>query len=185
MTVALELDRGARRRGIRSVFVPTGQTGIAIAGWGISVDAVAADFLAGASEHLVIEAVERGADLVVVEGQGSLLHPAYAGVTLGLLHGAAPHDLVLCHRAGQTVVDGDPRFPIPPLADVADLYARAGLLARRPSVRAIALNTRGLDDGAARAAVAAAEEATGIPATDPVRFGVERLLDVLEAARGA
>jgi uncharacterized NAD-dependent epimerase/dehydratase family protein len=181
MTVALELDREARRRGISSAFVPTGQTGIAIAGWGISVDAVVADFIAGASERLVIEAVERGADFVVVEGQGSLLHPAYAGVTLGLLHGSAPHDLVLCHRAGQTAVDGDERFAIPPLMEVADLYERVALLARRPRVRAIALNTRGLDDAGARAAVDAAEAATGLPATDPVRFGAGRLLDALVA----
>jgi len=185
MTVALELDREARRRGLRSAFVPTGQTGIAIAGWGISVDAVVADFIAGASERLVVDGIERGADFLVVEGQGSLLHPAYAGVTLGLLHGSAPHDLVLCHRAGQTAVDGDERFPIPPLREVGDLYERVGLLARPPRVRAIALNTRGLDDAAAQSAVDAAEAATGLPTTDPVRFGAGRLLDALvSAAKG-
>ncbi|HJX75885.1 MAG TPA: DUF1611 domain-containing protein, partial [Gaiella sp.] len=102
MTVALELDRAARARGIASVFVPTGQTGIAIAGWGISVDAVVADFLAGATERLVVEGHRRGGDLLWVEGQGSLVHPAYSGVTLGLFHGSAPHALVLCHRAGTT-----------------------------------------------------------------------------------
>src|SRR4029453_4708598 len=82
MTVALELDAEARRRGIASRFVPTGQTGIAIAGWGIAVDAVVADFIAGASERLVLEGVERGGELLWVEGQGSLTHPAYSGVTL-------------------------------------------------------------------------------------------------------
>ena len=116
MTVALELDAAARRRGIKSEFVPTGQTGIAIAGWGISIDAVVADFIAGASERLVLEGVARGGELLLVEGQGSLLHPAYSGVTLGLIHGSAPHAFVLCHMAGQDVIDDDARFPIPSLA---------------------------------------------------------------------
>ena len=92
MTVSLELDLEARRRGLRSVFVPTGQTGMAIAGWGIAVDAVVSDFLAGAAERLVVEGAERGGELLWVEGQGSLMHPVYSGVTLGLYHGsvAAP-----------------------------------------------------------------------------------------------
>ena len=101
MTVSLELDREARARGIASRFVPTGQTGIAIAGWGISVDAVVADFIAGAAERLVVEGSERGGDLLLVEGQGSISHPAYSGVTLGLIHGSAPHAFVLCHMAGR------------------------------------------------------------------------------------
>ena len=100
-TVALELDLEARRRGLPSVFVPTGQTGIAIAGWGIAVDAVVSDFLAGAAERLVVEGHRRGGELLFVEGQGSLAHPAYSGVTLGLIHGSAPHVFVLCHKAGR------------------------------------------------------------------------------------
>jgi uncharacterized NAD-dependent epimerase/dehydratase family protein len=179
MTVSLELDAETRRRGIRSEFVPTGQTGIAIAGWGISVDAVVADFLAGASEQLVLEGIERGGELLWVEGQGSLLHPAYSGVTLGLLHGSAPHALVLCHQAGQEAVDGDERFPIPPLAEVVELYERSALIARPAKVVAVALNTRDLDDDAARAAVAAAEHDTGLPASDPVRFGASLLTDAV------
>jgi uncharacterized NAD-dependent epimerase/dehydratase family protein len=181
MTVSLELDADARSRGVRSEFVPTGQTGIAIAGWGISVDAVVADFLAGASEQLVLEGIERGGELLWVEGQGSLLHPAYSGVTLGLLHGSAPHALVLCHRAGQAFVEGDERFPIPPLSELVDLYERSSLIARPARVVAIALNTRGLDDEGARAAVAAAEDDTGVPASDPVRFGASRLTDAVLA----
>ena len=111
-TVAVELDLEARRRGLRSVFVPTGQTGIAIAGWGIAVDAVVSDFLAGAAERLVVEGAARGGDLLFVEGQGSLVHPLYSGVTLGLVHGAAPHAFVLCHRAGTTEIEGCPGHPI-------------------------------------------------------------------------
>ena len=179
MTVALELDREAKRRGIRSEFVPTGQTGIAIAGWGISVDAVIADFIAGAAEQLVVEGVTRGGELLFVEGQGSLLHPAYSGVTLGLIHGAAPHAYVLCHMVGETIVDGDGRFPIPPLAELVSLHERLSLLARPARVLAVALNTRSLDHEEARRAVAAAEAETGLPADDPVRFGASKLLDAL------
>jgi D-glutamate N-acetyltransferase len=180
MTVCLELDREARRRGIRSEFVPTGQTGIAIAGWGLSVDAVVSDFVAGAAERLVLEGVERGGEVLFVEGQGSLLHPAYSGVTLGLIHGSAPHGYVLCHMAGQTVVDDDERFPMPPLADLVGLHERMSLLARPARVHGIALNTRLQDDRTARASIAAAEEETGLPADDPVRFGAGKLLDALE-----
>ena len=188
MTVSLELDREARRRGIASEFVPTGQTGIAIAGWGMSVDAVVSDFIAGAAEQLVLEGVGRGGELLFVEGQGSLLHPAYSGVTLGLIHGSAPHAYVLCHQAGQTVVDENEAFPMPPLADLVELHEQMSLLARPAAVLAIALNTRDLDEGAARAAVREAEAETGLPADDPVRFGAAKLVDallpVLEAPAG-
>ena len=179
MTVALELDREAKRRGVKSQFVPTGQTGIAIAGWGISVDAVVADFIAGAAERLVVEGHERGGDLLLVEGQGSLLHPQYSGVTLGLYHGSAPHLLVLCHIAGQRYVNDDERYPIPPLSDVVELHERIALLARPAKVVCIALNTRELDEAAARAAVDAAQRETGLPAGDPVRFGAAPLVDAL------
>jgi uncharacterized NAD-dependent epimerase/dehydratase family protein len=179
MTVALELDREARRRGIRSEFVPTGQTGIAIAGWGISVDAVVADFIAGAAEQLVVEGVARGGDVLFVEGQGSLLHPAYSGVTLGLMHGSAPHGYVLCHMASETIVDGDDRFPIPPLSRVIALHEEISLLPRRARVHAIALNTRELDEAAARGAIEEAERETGLPADDPVRYGAAKLVDAL------
>jgi D-glutamate N-acetyltransferase len=179
MTVALELDREARRRGVSSRFVPTGQTGIAIAGWGISVDAVIADFIAGAAERLVVEGHRRGGELLIVEGQGSLLHPQYSGVTLGLFHGSAPHLLVLCHVAGQRFVNEDERFPIPPLSELAELHERSSLLARPSRVACIALNTRGLDEEEARRAIGAAEDDAGLPADDPVRFGAGRLTETL------
>ncbi len=180
MTVSLELDREAQRRGWRSEFVPTGQTGIAIAGWGISVDAVVADFIAGAAEQLVLEGVERGGEVLFVEGQGSLLHPGYSGVTLGLIHGAAPHAYVLCHKAGERYVDENERYPIPPLSALADLHERISLLARPARVRAVALNTRDLDEAAARRAIEETEAETGLPTDDPVRFGAGRLVDALE-----
>jgi uncharacterized NAD-dependent epimerase/dehydratase family protein len=178
MTMALELDLEARRRGIRSVFVPTGQTGIAIAGWGISVDAVVADFIAGAAERLVVEGAARGGELLWVEGQGAILHPVYSGVTLGLYHGSVPHLLLLCHEAGRTEIEGvgGGPHPIPPLRELVELHERLALPARPARVAAVALNTRSLDEAAARAAIAAAEDETGLPADDPVRFGAGKLL---------
>ncbi len=186
MTVSLELDLEARRRGERSIFVPTGQTGIAIAGWGIAVDAVVADFIAGASERLVVEGAERGGELLWVEGQGSLVHPVYSGVTLGLYHGSAPHLLVLCHEAGRTEIEGagGGPHPIPPLRELVDLHERMALPARPARVAAVALNTRALGEEEARAAIAAAAAETGLPADDPVRFGAGRLVEAVLAARG-
>ncbi len=177
-TVAVELDRAARERGLASVFVPTGQTGIMIEGWGIAVDAVISDFLAGAGERLVVEGAKRG-DLLFVEGQGSIVHPQFSGVTLGLYHGSAPHALVLVHRAGDTEIEGVPGHPIPPLPELIDLYERLALPVRPARVVAVALNTGRLDEEAARAAVAAARAETELPADDPVRFGPGRLLDAV------
>jgi uncharacterized NAD-dependent epimerase/dehydratase family protein len=182
MTVSLELDRVARERGHPSVFVPTGQTGIAIAGWGIAVDAVVADFVSGAAEQLVVEGRRRGGELLWVEGQGSLVHPCYSGVTLGLYHGAVPHALVLCHRAGATEVEGSPGHPIPPLRELVELYQRMALPRRPSRVVALALNTVGMDDGTARRAIEAASDETGLPAADPVREGADGLLDAVLAA---
>ena len=179
MTAICELDLEARRRGLRSVFVPTGQTGVAIAGWGISVDAVVSDFLAGAAERLVVEGGKRG-DLLWVEGQGAILHPIYSGVTVGLMHGSAPHLYVLCHEVGRTVVEGDPtESPILSLSELVDLHERMSLKLRPAKVAAIALNTSTVSENEAREAIAAAEEETGLPADDPVRFGAERLLDAV------
>jgi D-glutamate N-acetyltransferase len=182
MTVSLELDRAARARGLASRFVPTGQTGIAIAGWGISVDAVVSDFIAGATERLLVEGHERGGELLMVEGQGALLHPAYSGVTLGLVHGSAPHAFVLCHLAGQTEIEGYPGHLLRSLPDLIELHESISLPARQATVAAIALNTRELDEDEARDAVAAAARETGLVVDDPVRFGADRLLDAVLAA---
>ena len=178
-TVALELDLEARRRGLPSVFVPTGQTGIAIAGWGIAVDAVVSDFLAGAAERLVVEGRRRGGELLFVEGQGSLAHPAYSGVTLGLIHGSAPHVFVLCHKAGATEVEGYPGYPLPSLPELVELHERIALPLRPARVACVALNTAELDEPAARAAIEQTAEETGLPADDPVRFGAGRLLEAV------
>jgi uncharacterized NAD-dependent epimerase/dehydratase family protein len=179
-TVAVELDLEARRRGLASVFVPTGQTGIAIAGWGIAIDAVVADFLAGAAERLVVEGARRGGEVLFVEGQGSIVHPLYSGVTLGLLHGSAPHLLVLCHLAGTTEIEGCPGHPIPPLSALVELYERSSLPRRPAQVACLALNTSQIEhEDAALAEIAAVAAETGLPTDDPVRFGSEALLGVL------
>jgi uncharacterized NAD-dependent epimerase/dehydratase family protein len=181
MTVSLELDREARSRGLRSIFVPTGQTGIAIAGWGIAVDAVVSDFIAGAAERLVVEGSERGGELLWVEGQGAILHPVYSGVTLGLYHGSVPHLLVLCHEAGATEIEGagGGPHPIPPLRELVELHERLALPVRPAKVIAVALNTRRLSEDDARTALAAATSETGLPADDPVRFGAARLVNAV------
>ncbi|HEV3479591.1 MAG TPA: NAD-dependent epimerase/dehydratase family protein, partial [Gaiellaceae bacterium] len=176
-TVAVELDLAARRRGLPSVFVPTGQTGIAIAGWGIAVDAVVADFLAGAAERLVVEGGRRGGELLWVEGQGSLVHPAYSGVTMGLMHGAAPHAYVLVHKARATHTEGYPDHPLPPLPELIELHERASLPLRRAKVVAVALHTGALAEGEARAEIERVAAETGLPSADPVRFGADGLLD--------
>jgi D-glutamate N-acetyltransferase len=181
-TVAVELDREARNRGLDSVFVPTGQTGIAIAGWGIAVDAVVSDFIAGAAERLVVEGARRGGKLLFVEGQGSLVHPLYSGVTLGLVHGSVPHAFVLCHAAGATEIEGSPGHPIPPLTELIELHERISLPARKATVVCIAVNTAAIaSDEDARAAIQEIGQETGLPADDPVRFGAQHLLDALLA----
>jgi uncharacterized NAD-dependent epimerase/dehydratase family protein len=178
-TVAVELDLAARERGLKSVFVPTGQTGIAIAGWGIAVDAVVADFLAGAAERLVVEGAARGGELLWVEGQGSLAHPAYSGVTMGLIHGSAPHAFVLVHKARAMHVEGYPDHPLPELTDLIELHERSSLALRSARVAAIALHTGELDEEDARIEIARVRAETGLPTDDPVRFGAAKLLDAV------
>ncbi len=185
MTVCLELDRAARERGLDSAFIPTGQTGIAIAGWGIAVDEVVSDYVAGASEQLVLEGRRRAGSgaLLWVEGQGSINHPSYSGVTLGLLHGSAPHALILVHEPGRTHLDMPDGPPIPPLPQLIEDYERMARYVRPARVVAVSLKTNLLTPDEAAAAVRATEAETGLPADDPVRHGGGKLLDAVLAAR--
>jgi uncharacterized NAD-dependent epimerase/dehydratase family protein len=176
--VTVELDAAARARGMSSVYVPTGQTGVAIAGWGIAVDHVLSDYVSGAAERLVDEGSTRG-DLLFVEGQGSLFHPAYSAVTLGLLHGCSPDLLVLAHRAGTTHFEGYPDVPLPSLPELIEAYELICRPLRPARVAAVALNTSRLGEDEAREAIARTEEETGRPADDLVRFGADRVLDAL------
>ena len=182
MTAALEIVAALRRAGERAEFVATGQTGIAIAGSGIAVDAVVADFIAGAAELMVCDAADR-ADWVVVEGQGSLTHPGFSGVTLGLLHGTAPDVMVLCHEWMRQSVKGyDDRQPLRTLREYVRIYEEAASWRRPPGypparVLAVAVNTGSLNipsgntDAMAQKTIASIASETGLPTADPVREG--------------
>jgi uncharacterized NAD-dependent epimerase/dehydratase family protein len=184
MTAALEMVAAARRMGLSAAFVATGQTGIMLSGAGIAVDRVIGDFMAGAIEDLVLAAAE-GADWVFVEGQGSLLHPGYSGVTLALLHGSTPDALILVHPPSRQEISGY-SLAIPPLDRLVAIYEEAASWIRPAPVVGIALNTRDLDADETRAAIEAAESLTGLPAVDPVKCGGERLVAaVFQALTGS
>ncbi|MBA2669166.1 MAG: DUF1611 domain-containing protein [Gemmatimonadetes bacterium] len=178
MTAALQIRAALTAEGLSVGFVATGQTGILIEGRGIAVDAVKADFIGGAAEQLVLEAAE-GNDVVLVEGQGSLVHPGYAGVTLGLLHGAMPDAMILCHQPSRLFVNGGVGpsgwMCLPSLSDAIRINESAIAPLRRTRVIGISLNTFDLSEDEALAAIAAAESETGLPATDPVRFSAAPL----------
>ena len=127
----------------------------------------------------MVEGHQRGGELLFVEGQGSLVHPAYSGVTLGLIHGSAPHVFVLCHKAGAEEIEGYPGHPLPSLPELIELHERIALPMRRARVACVALNTAHLNEDEARGAIVAAAEETGLPADDPVRFGAGPLLDAI------
>jgi uncharacterized NAD-dependent epimerase/dehydratase family protein len=178
MTTSCELVRAARDRGIDAAMVPTGQTGILVSGWGVAVDRSVADFAAGAVERLV-RAAAADHDLLVVEGQGSLAHPAYSGVTTSILHGAMPAALVLCHAAGREAVHGYESFTLPPAGELADLYESLAAPVAPAGVVAGSLATHELDADAAETAVADYADALGVPAADPVRDGADALVDAV------
>jgi uncharacterized NAD-dependent epimerase/dehydratase family protein len=180
MTASLEIERAAREAGVGAEFVATGQTGIIIAGWGICVDAVVSDFVAGASEQLVLEAARRGPELILVEGQGSLGHPAYSGVTLGLLHGSCPDCLILCAAdPHEEVFAGVPR---PSPAHVARLYEEVAALVKPAPVVAVSVNTSGLEEAEAREFVAQVADETGVPAADPFHDSAAPILEAVMQA---
>jgi uncharacterized NAD-dependent epimerase/dehydratase family protein len=185
MTAQLQLTKKLNDRGIRTRFVPTGQTGIMIEGWGIAVDAVVADFIAGAAEWLTVEG-SKNADVVLVEGQGSINHPGYSGVTLGLLHGSCPDAMILCHQSTREYI-GDYReaawLRIPPLTEYIRLYESTGAAVHPTRVIGISLNTYDLSDVEARRACDQAQRDTGLPATDPVRFDPSPLVNAIAEER--
>ncbi len=179
MSAGLEIHREALARGIRSEFVATGQIGMVITGGGVPLDAVKVDYACGAMEAAVLQ--RASAELIVVEGQGSLAHPGSTSA-LPLLRGSAPTDLVLCHRAGQATLGKLPRIPIPPLRRLIRLYEDLGEACGtfpRPHTGGIALNTAHLSREEAEAAIAALAEETGMIVADPVRFGAGPLVDAL------
>ena len=178
MTTTMELTAAAERAGIDARVIPTGQTGIMIEGWGNPVDRVVSDFTAGAVEQMV-QAVGDDHDLLIVEGQGSIVHPAYSAVTCGILHGAAPDALVLCHEAGREAVHGYESFELPPVAEYVDLYESLSAPVADAPVVAGSLNTAHLGSEAAREAVDGYADALDAPASDPIRFGCDELIEAI------
>ncbi len=178
MVVSLELVRELRDRGCEAEMVATGQTGVLIEGSGVCIDAVLSDFIAGAAESLVCE---RGdSELVVVEGQGSILHPSFSGVAVGLMHGVMPDSMILCHAVGRTSFRGT-NMAIPPLEEVIALYEALMKPLHPSKVVGLALNCHGLSDKQAKQRVREVQREVQLPTTDCVRFGAGVLADAVTA----
>ena len=180
-TTAIELALAGQEAGRSTEFVATGQTGILIAGKGIAVDRVISDFLPGAAERLVCD-TDASTEIAIVEGQGSLCHPAYSAVTLGLLHGCCPEVLVLCHQAGREAIEEPPYTALPPLAELAALYESVAALVRPAKVACVSVNCSGLSEREAAAELARVEDDTGLPAGDVLKGGARKLWDAVAAA---
>ena len=178
MFTALSIEKEMKARGLKADFRATGQTGIFIAGEGVSIDAVVSDFVAGAVEELSPENEPDHWDLV--EGQGSLFHASYAGVTLGLIHGAQAHRLVLCHQPNRPHMRGLPDYPLPSLSEAISLCELTGRLTN-PECRVVGLsiNTSEMSEAEGRDALQAAEDEAGLPAVDAFKDGAGRLVDLL------
>ncbi len=179
MLVSLEISRGLSRRGLDAQFVATGQTGIMIAGAGLPIDCVVADFVSGAAEQLVVDNQQH--QIVVIEGQGSLVHPAYSAVTLGLLHGVQPHGLVFVLEASRTQVGGMEHVTLPSIAKQIELFETMGSIYQPCKTIAVAMNGSKLPPEQAREVAQAIEQQLGLPVVDVVRDGPDRMLDVCEA----
>ncbi len=179
---ALAIEKEMRSRGIDADFRATGQTGIFISGRGVAVDSVVSDFVSGAAEWLSPAAAPSHWD--VIEGQGSLFHPAYAGVTLGLIHGSQPDAMVLCHDLARTGIADYPGYAIPPYENAFEAYLAAARLTN-PQARfaGVSLNTSHLDATAAERAIAEVSKVLPLPCCDPIRQGVAPIVDQILAAR--
>ena len=178
MFATLAIEKEMKDRGMKVDFRATGQTGIFIAGSGVSVDAVVADFISGATETLCPDNDDDHWD--IIEGQGSLFHPSYAGVTLGLIHGSQPDAMVLCHEAGRNNIKGVVGFPLPDIETAIFAYEyHARLTNKTAKVIGICINTNSLGDAEYQAYLKAVEDKSGLPTVDPVRTGVGKIVDVM------
>lgn len=177
--VALEMTRALQKLGKDAAFIATGQTGVFLAGQGIALDRVIGDFISGAAERLVLE--NAGHDYLLIEGQGAISHPLYAGVTLGMLHGFAPQALILVHEYGRKMMRGSKDTPVLPPEKLIPLYEAVAAPVFPTKVVGIALNLRVLDDAAARREVEKVTAATGLPTTDVIKFGAAPLVDAVLA----
>ncbi|MEQ6249190.1 N-acetyltransferase DgcN [Sulfitobacter sp. HNIBRBA3233] len=180
MYTALALDAAMKERGLKSSFRATGQTGILITGEGVPLDAVIADFMAGSIEYLTPDNDDDHWD--IIEGQGSLFHVSYSGVTLALIHGGQPDALILCHEPTRSHMRGLPDYTPPSLEAVRDVALTLARVANPAcEVVGVSVNTQHMSDADARAYLAKVEEEMGLPAVDPFRHGAERLAEALEA----
>lgn len=174
---ALEIERELRKRGKNATFIATGQTGILITGKGIAMDHVISDFVSGAAEKLILENADF--DYLVIEGQGSVVHPLYSGVTVSMLHGFAPQALILCHQPDRKIVRGTPDTPVPSLQLMRNLVERLAAPVFPATVVGISLNLASFSDEQAGAEIGRVESELGLPATDVIRFGAEKLVDAI------
>jgi uncharacterized NAD-dependent epimerase/dehydratase family protein len=180
MYTALCMDREMRARGLKSTFRATGQTGILITGDGVPLDAVIADFMAGAVEWLTPDNDPDHWDLI--EGQGSLFHISYSGVTLALIHGGQPDALVICHEPTRKHMRGLPDYTLPSIEAVRDMALALARVANPACVAiGVSINTQAMDEAAARSYLAEVADRTGLPTTDPFRFGAGPLVDAMMA----
>lgn len=179
MLVAMELTNAMKDRGFRSKFIATGQTGIMVEGDGCPIDCVVADFLSGAVEKMIL--AHQHNDMLFIEGQGSISHPRYSAVTLGLLHGCMPHGMVLCHEVGREKVYGMDHVELKSLAVMRDAYEKMANLQYPSKVIGIAMNSRKVTSDAAEAEREKLRAEFGLPVCDVVRHGPDELLDAVEA----
>jgi uncharacterized NAD-dependent epimerase/dehydratase family protein len=177
MTTVLEVHKDLERRGFKSDFVATGQTGMLIRGRGVAVDSLIGDYIAGAIELEVDRSAAEGYEYILVEGQGALTHIGYSGVTLGLMHGTMPDAMILCHQP--TRLKDDYGLTLPDLKSVIQIHEAVVRFFRETKVIAIGLNSIGLSDEEAHGAAEQISQMTGLPAVDAFRFGPEKLTDAL------
>jgi len=181
MVTAVEVAEGLQRAGVDAGFVATGQTGIMVAGSGIAVDRVISDFVSGAAEKLV--QANQHHDVIVVEGQGSLFHPRYSGVTLGLLHGLMPDGLILCYEMGRDAIFGMENIALAPLEVVVDFYEAAANIMHPCRVVGVAVNGRKVDDNAVAEECQRVEAELELPACDVLRHGPDKLVKAVVELR--
>ena len=181
MVTAIEMAKQSQKYGWKSEFIATGQTGIVIAGEGVPIDSVIGDFMSGAIEEFLVEK-SRLYDLLCVEGQGTIIHPGYSGVSLALIHGCLHDAMVLCHYPGREKIKNY-QVKIPPLSELAKLHEEIAKPIKPSKVVGISLNTSHLTEEEAKREIAKTEAQTGLPTVDPVRFGCEKLIESLEFLR--
>lgn len=177
MTTSLEIQKVAIKQGKKSAFIATGQTGIMICGTGVAVDRVIGDFMSGSVEQMILDAAP-GNEYIFVEGQGSIVHPSFSGVTLALMHGSCPQGLILCHNARRTKIKGLEQELLP-LKELVSIYERMCSYLRPAKVLGLAFNTHGMSEADAHEAISAASKTLGLPVCDPVRQGADLLFDAI------